>query len=88
MLVMGTVQILDKSDKLLKEIKIPYSKALKPGASAASGGKIPFDPSREGDATVAKTPLKRLKVNWVPIYYKFADGTQLGEEPKTDKRRR
>lgn len=87
-LMMGTVQLSDKSGGVLKEVKIPYMKSLKPGASAVSGGKIPFNPDRAGDAEVAKTPLGKLKVTWIPTYYKFADGTQLGQEPKQDRRRR
>jgi hypothetical protein len=87
-LIMGTVQLSDKSGAVLKEVKIPYMRSLKPGVSAVSGGKIPFNPDRAGDAEVAKTPLSKLKVTWIPAYYKFADGTYLGEEPKQDRRRR
>jgi len=86
--VMGTVQFADQSGKILKEIKIPYYKALKPGASAVSGGKIPVLQDREGDVQLTKLPLSKVQVKWVPIWYKFADGTQLGQEPKPDKRRR
>jgi hypothetical protein len=87
-LVMGTIQLAEKSGAVLKEVKIPYLRPLKPGTAATSGGKIPFSADRAGDVTASKTPLSKLKVTWVPAYYKFADGTQLGEEPKTDKRRR
>lgn len=84
----GAVQLLDASDHLLKEIKTPFSKPLNPGQSAISSGKFAYIGEKPGDVTLAKTPVKKLKTKWIPSYCRFADGSQIGEEPKNDSKLR
>jgi hypothetical protein len=81
-MLIGKLQILGPDGKVLKEVKIPYRKTLKAGRSATKGGKFPYNPDRKRDVALANAKLKELTVKWIPLVYKFADGTRLGTEPE------
>lgn len=72
----GAIEIRDPAgETMLKSLKVPFVGPIKPGASAKKSGKFPTDPGKPTDVTLVKTPLKDLKLNWVPQLYRFTDGT-------------
>lgn len=73
----GAIEFRDAQDNLLKNLKVPFAENIKPGGKAQKRGKFPVDAAEEGDVALVKTPLKDIKVVWVPKRYRFADGTEL-----------
>jgi hypothetical protein len=73
----GVIEFRGEEGKLLKSLKVPFNQGVKAGKKAQKHGKFPVDPAEEGDVTLVKTPLKDVKVVWVPKRYRFADGTEL-----------
>ena len=76
----GSIAIHDASGKLLKQLKVPFTQPIEPGKKAEKRGKFPLDPGKPEDHALAKTPLKELKVEWLPALYRFEGGTQLQAE--------
>ena len=76
----GSIAISDSSGRLLKQLKVPFQDEIKPGKSGERRGKFPLDPAKEEDHLLAKTPLKELKVEWLPALYRFEGGSQLQAE--------
>ncbi len=76
--LMGKLEFQDTSGKMLKTIKIPLQEEIKAGKSMKWSGDLPCDKSKEKDVILAKIPLNKLKVNWLPEVYHFKDGTRMG----------
>jgi hypothetical protein len=76
----GSIALSDASGKLLKQLRVPFQTEIAPGKSAEKRGKFPLDPGKEEDHLLAKTPLKELKVEWLPALYRFEGGSQLQAE--------
>ncbi|MCP4604130.1 MAG: hypothetical protein GY847_27015 [Proteobacteria bacterium] len=76
--IIGKLEFRDTADKLLKTIKIPIREPIKAKKTVTWSGELPCNKAKNEDAILAKTPLKKLKVTWVPETYHFADGTKIG----------
>jgi hypothetical protein len=76
----GTITVADASGTQIKSLRVPFQEPIGPGKKATRRGKFPLDPSKPGDPVLAKTPLKELKVEWIPELYRYPDGTQLQAE--------
>lgn len=76
----GTITVADASGTQIKSLRVPFQEAIPPGKSVTRRGKFPLDASKPGDPILAKTPLRELKVEWIPELYRYPDGTQLQAE--------
>jgi hypothetical protein len=76
----GSVVVSDASGTVIKSLRVPFQEPIAPGKSVTRRGKFPLDASKPGDGVFAKTPLKELKVEWIPELYRFPDGSQLQAE--------
>ncbi len=71
----GTMEFRDSTGEMLKNLTVPFQGPIKPGDSVSKTGKFPVDPGKPGDVVLVKTALPDIQLNWVPTYYRFADGT-------------
>jgi hypothetical protein len=76
----GTITVADASGTQIKSLRVPFQEPIGPGKKATRRGKFPLDPSKPGDPVLAKTPLRELKIEWIPELYRYPDGTQLQAE--------
>jgi hypothetical protein len=76
----GTIKVSDAAGTVIKSLRVPFQEPIAPGKSVTRRGKFPLDASEPGDPVLAKTPLKELKVEWIPELYRYPDGTQLQAE--------
>jgi hypothetical protein len=76
----GTIVVSDTSGTAVKSLRVPFQEPIAAGKSVTRRGKFPLDASKPGDPVLAKTPLKELKVEWIPELYRYPDGTQLQAE--------
>ncbi|MDH5671444.1 MAG: hypothetical protein OEZ06_04795 [Myxococcales bacterium] len=76
----GVIEFRDKNDTLFKSMKVPFNQPIKAGAKAEKTGKFPVDPADDGDVALVKVPLDKIKMQWVPNLYRFADGSELRGE--------
>jgi hypothetical protein len=72
----GTIVISDSSGKSLRKMKVPFTEGVEAHKTATKRGKFPLDEGSEEDHAFVKIPLKELKTEWIPTFYKYADGTQ------------
>jgi hypothetical protein len=76
----GTIVVTDAAGTVVKSLRVPFQEPIAAGKSVSRRGKFPLDASKPGDPVFAKTPLKELKVEWIPELYRYPDGTQLQAE--------
>ena len=73
----GTLHIRDESGKLIKNLKLTFAQEIKPGKTGKKRGRFPVDPTNADAVTFAKTPLSKLKIEWMPRLYRFEDGSTM-----------
>jgi hypothetical protein len=76
----GTIVISDSSGKALRKMKVPFTEGVAAHKSTTKQGKFPLDEGSDEDHAFVKIPLKEIKTEWIPTFYRYADGTsQQGE---------
>ena len=75
--IAGLLQILDKEENIIKEIKVPLEEKITAGKTKKWSGDLPFNPENEKDSKLAESKLEEIKTVWIPNTYTFSDGTYM-----------
>ena len=76
----GTIVVSDASGTQIKSLRVPFQESIAAGKSVTRRGKFPIDAAKPGDPVFARTPLRELKIEWIPELYRYPDGSQLQAE--------
>lgn len=73
----GRLEFYDGKGELLKMAKMPIRDSVAPGKSVRKKGKFPLSPTSKGDLALSEMKASQVVLKWVPLYYRFADGSTL-----------
>lgn len=78
--IKGVIVFKDIFGDLIKNINLSYDEGVKARSTATWDGTIKLNQFDGDDQKLAQTPMDKLKIEWKPEVYLFADGASLKSE--------